>query len=86
MYNAEILPPVGVGICTLINWVFTILVTLVFPIGTQYAGIQVMFFVFMMFCVLGIIMIFFLCKETKGKTLAEIDELWDKDLRKKGLL
>ena len=69
LYLSDILPPIGVGVCTMNVWIFTILVGYFFPYINDNYGITTCFIIFTTLSLIGMIFIYFTIKETKGKTL-----------------
>lgn len=73
LYNAEILPDKGVSLSTLANWACVIIITFLFPVCNDNFGIWPIFLVFALCAILGLVMILFWVKETKGLTSTEIE-------------
>ena len=66
------------SIATLSNWLLAFIVTKTFP--TMQAGLSVQgtYWFFGGWCFVGFVFVYFLLPETKGKTLEEIEALFDK--------
>ena len=66
------------SIATLSNWLLAFIVTKTFP--TMQAGLTVQgtYWFFGGWCFVGFVFVYFLLPETKGKTLEEIEALFDK--------
>jgi len=77
LYIAEILPPTGQTITTLVNWLFVTIIGLVFPVLLDKIKIQGCFAIFMLCCIAGLIIICVFCKETKNKTFEEIESMFE---------
>ncbi|XP_003746110.1 facilitated trehalose transporter Tret1 [Galendromus occidentalis] len=67
----------GTGIATAFNWFCAFLVTFIFPDVSKSPGPHYAFAFFAVITVLGIAMVIFLVPETKGKSLEEIEALFD---------
>ena len=79
MYVAEILPDIGIALVILSNWIEVLIIGFLFPIVADPevigAGWTFLFFACISFS--GIIFIMFFVKETKGKSLPEIEALFN---------
>jgi len=75
LYNAEILPDIGIGIAVLVNWVCAMLVVQTFTLLSGPLGDSA-FLIFFGFCVIGLFFLIVFVKETKDKTAAEIEEMY----------
>ncbi|XP_063221010.1 facilitated trehalose transporter Tret1-like [Bacillus rossius redtenbacheri] len=60
--------------CAFVNWFLAFVVTLVFPYMLSGLGPAISFWLFSSVCLLGLLFVWFLCIETKGKTLEEIQK------------
>jgi MFS family permease len=75
IYNSEILPDKGSGICTMVNWVTTIGISVVFPIIVDSEiGLPGAAMIFGGISFVGTCFMFKFVKETKGKTADLIDK------------
>jgi len=72
LYVSEILPDIGVGIATLLNWATCVLVVQTFPYMLKNIGASPTFLIFASICFAGFIFILKWIKETKGKQPHEI--------------
>lgn len=77
LYIAEILPPSGQTITTLVNWLFVTVIGLGFPILQEQIHIEGCFAIFMLCCIAGLIIIVIWCKETRDKTFEEIEAMFE---------
>jgi MFS family permease len=66
----------GVAIATAANWGAAWLVTQFFLTLTGWIGEAATFFLFAAMCGVGFAFVWFLVPETKGKTLAQIQQMW----------
>jgi sugar porter (SP) family MFS transporter len=66
----------GVAVATAANWGAAWLVTQFFLSLTEWIGEVGTFYLFAAMCVVGFAFVWFLLPETKGKTLAEIQQMW----------
>ncbi len=66
----------GVSLATAANWGAAWLVTQFFLSLTDWVGDAGTFWLFAAMCVVAFVFIWFLLPETKGKTLAEIQQMW----------
>lgn len=77
---AEIFPlevrSLGMGIATLANWGFNLVVSLTFPMLLHSLGGSGVFLLYALFSVMGWFFIKRFVPETKGKTLEEIEAYW----------
>lgn len=80
VYISEIFPnlvrSLALSIATLSLWLADFVVTLSFPIMAKQLGVSVTMFCYAFFCVVAFIYMFFKVKETKGKSLEEIETLF----------
>ncbi|MEO8720607.1 MAG: sugar porter family MFS transporter [Ginsengibacter sp.] len=80
VYLSEIFPnlirSLALSIATLSLWLADFAVTLSFPIMTKHLGVSVTMFCYAIFCSLAFIYMFIKVKETKGKSLEEIETLF----------
>lgn len=76
---AEIFPnhirSTGVAISTFFLWLGTYVLTLTFPVMMNKLGGDIAFWIYAGICVLGFLFIYFKVKETKGKTLEELEKI-----------
>lgn len=66
----------GVSIATFFLWLACYLLTLTFPVIMGKFGGYVAFWIYAGICVLGFLFVYFKVKETKGKTLEEIETMF----------
>jgi len=83
IYIADILPDVAIGMAVLGNWSSAFIIGLGFPIVADHLGMGGGFLVFAVLSAVGTIYMFFNIKETKGKSQAEIADMFD-DSKKAG--
>lgn len=67
------------SIAVLSLWVANFVLSYTFPIMTEAFSIEATFWVYAGVCVLGALFIKFCIPETKGKTLEEIEKMWQKE-------
>lgn len=58
-----------------VNFFLSFVVTLIFPILSDFIGMHLMFYAFAFCCFIGIIFVYKILPETKGKSLYEIQKL-----------
>jgi len=68
----------AVAITTFVQWVFTFLVVLLFPYVLDALGGSVTFLFLATMAFIQLLIAWFFIKETKGKSLEEIEGLWEK--------
>ena len=73
VYMADILPDVGLGVAALANWLTVFVIGMAFPPLASGIGTAQAFFIFTGLSFIGVIFILVWCKETKGKSQAEIN-------------
>ena len=78
------MPIRGVSIATLTNWVFVFGIGLLFPILVDVMSINILFFIFCGFTILGLFFCKYFMFETMGLTKEEIEKLFFKKERKQG--
>ncbi|KAF9280588.1 hypothetical protein BGZ68_007133 [Mortierella alpina] len=82
-YPAEIYPlrirSKAVSLSTASNWAFNFILAYAVPPALQNIQYRT-YFIFAVFCVLMTIHVFFMFPETKGRTLEEMDELFNSDV------
>lgn len=66
----------AVSLCTLVLWIAVWIVGQFFPWMLKNAGAANTFFTFAFFCILNLIFCYRLVKETKNKTLEELEEIY----------
>ena len=77
LYNAEIMTEAGMSIATFINWVVTILISLLTPtMINEWPKEAATFYMYAGFCLLGLVFVLIWVKETKGKTAKEIRQMF----------
>lgn len=80
VYISEIFPnlvrSLALSIATLSLWLADFAVTLTFPIMAKQLGVSATMFCYAVFCVIAFIYMFFKVRETKGKSLEEIETLF----------
>ncbi|KAK9464769.1 general substrate transporter [Lipomyces arxii] len=83
IYVSEIFPlkqrATANGFCAAVNWTFNFLLAFCVPPGFKNIQWRV-YIIFAIFCVLMTVHVFFMFPETKGKTLEEIDLIWEEHL------
>lgn len=81
VYISEIFPnlirSLALSIATLSLWLADFAVTLSFPIMAKQLGVATTMTCYSIFCFIAFIYMFFKVKETKGKSLEEIENLFD---------
>lgn len=79
MLMSELFSPeikgIASGIAVLANWVFAFLVTFSFPLMTSNLGEHVTFYIFSCIMACGTVFVYFVVPETRGKSLAEIQQV-----------
>jgi SP family arabinose:H+ symporter-like MFS transporter len=82
VYLSEIFPNLirglALSIATLCLWLADFVVTYTFPVMTKQLGTASTMFCYAGFCALAFVYMLFKVKETKGKTLEEIETLFIK--------
>lgn len=73
MFSSEI-KGIASGIAILVNWSLAFVVTMFFPIMNAALGEHITFYIFSCILGLGSVFVYFLVPETRGKTLAQIQE------------
>ncbi|MBX6360585.1 MAG: sugar porter family MFS transporter [Acidobacterium ailaaui] len=66
----------GVSIATFFLWLACYILTLTFPVIMENFGGYTAFWIYAGICALGFLFVYFMVKETKGKTLEEMEELF----------
>ena len=74
----------GVSVATAANWGAAWLVTQFFLTLTDTIGESGTFYLFAVMCVVAFVFIWFLLPETKGRTLAEIQQMWERNAGRGG--
>jgi len=75
IYNADLLPDRGVGICTMVNWLTALILIAVFPFMVESKlQLKWTFLIFSIISLIGFIFALAFMKETKGKVESEIEE------------
>lgn len=86
---AEIYPlkirGLAMSVATMANWAANLVVSLTFLTLTQALGLSATFWTFGLFTVAAWLFVYFLMPETKGRTLEEIQELWRRGERPRGV-
>ena len=77
LYNAEIMRDKAVAIATFLNWFISLVISVCIPFLVKKFDIGWIFLSFAIFTALGSVFIAVFMRETRGKTQAEIDELFD---------
>lgn len=77
LYNAEIMRDKAVAIATFLNWFISLVISVSIPFLVKKFDIGWIFLSFAIFTAIGSIFIAIFMKETRGKTQAEIDEMFD---------
>jgi MFS transporter, SP family, galactose:H+ symporter len=68
----------GVSIATFANWLATLLVSISFLTLINHTGKPLTFWIYAILAIIGLVFCWFLVPETKGKTLEQIEEYWEK--------
>ncbi|HLR37201.1 MAG TPA: sugar porter family MFS transporter [Chitinophagaceae bacterium] len=68
----------GVSIATFFLWLACYVLTLTFPVIMDHFGGYTAFWMYAGVCVLGFFFVYFKVKETKGKTLEEMEEVFNR--------
>jgi len=80
VYLAEIFPnrirSIALSVATLALWLADFVVTLTFPVLTKQLGIAGTMFIYAGFCAVAFVYMLFKVKETKGKSLEEVESLF----------
>ena len=80
VYLSEIFPNLirsqALSIATLALWLADFAVTLSFPVMTKHLGVSYTMFCYALLCVVAFIYMFYKVKETKGRSLEEIETLF----------
>ncbi|KAK9245518.1 general substrate transporter [Lipomyces tetrasporus] len=83
IYVSEIFPlkqrAIANGFCASINWTFNFLLAFCVPPGFKNIQWRV-YIIFAIFCVIMTFHVFFMFPETKGKTLEEVDLIWEENI------
>mmetsp|Transcript_102 Transcript_102/g.198 ORF Transcript_102/g.198 Transcript_102/m.198 type:complete len:265 (-) Transcript_102:19-813(-) len=82
LYMAEIMQDKAVSIATVLNWSINLIISLVTPKLINKIGQDNIGYIFIVcggFTVLGTLFMFFFMKETRGKTQAQIEEMFMRD-------
>ncbi|KAK9479320.1 general substrate transporter [Lipomyces japonicus] len=83
VYVAEIFPlkqrATANGVCAAFNWVFNFALAFCVPAGFKNIQYRT-YFIFAVLCVVMTVHVYFMFPETKGRTLEEIDLLWDSNV------
>ena len=74
----------AVSVATAANWGAAWMVTQFFLSLTEAIGESVTFYLFAFMCVVSFVFIWFKQPETKGRTLAEIQEMWERKADRAG--
>jgi hypothetical protein len=80
VYLAEIFPnlvrSLALSVATLALWLADFLVTLTFPVMTKHLGTSYTMFCYAMLCAAAFVYMLFKVKETKGRSLEEMETLF----------
>ncbi|KAK9241392.1 general substrate transporter [Lipomyces kononenkoae] len=83
IYVSEIFPlkqrALANGFCASINWTFNFLLAFCVPPGFKYIQWRV-YIIFAIFCVIMTVHVFFMFPETKGRTLEEVDLIFEENI------
>lgn len=76
--NADLLPEIAAGICSSVNWSFSILVIFLFPIlsDENVIGLKGVFMIFAGFTLVYLVFIVVFLKDTSNKTYHEIEMIY----------
>ncbi|BAK20936.1 arabinose-proton symporter [Melissococcus plutonius ATCC 35311] len=62
------------GLASSLNWLGSFLVGLLFPIMTAHMSQEIVFAIFGVICLLGVLFVQFFVPETRGRTLEQIEQ------------
>ena len=86
VYTAESMPlynrALGISIATSVNWLFTFVLSITFPSFWTTFHPTGTFLYYAAWCVVGFFLVLFFVPETKGRTLEELDAIFDIPMRK----
>jgi len=68
----------AMSIVTFFNWSVNFLTAFIFPWFVDHAGIDIGFFTFAGFCFVATLFFYRMVPETKGKSLEEIEQYWNR--------
>lgn len=74
--NADLLPDIGVGICSTVNWITCIIVVVSFPYMLEPLQLQGIFLIYTVLTFVIVVFMFFVFKETKDKTEIDIEKIY----------
>jgi sugar porter (SP) family MFS transporter len=81
VYTAESMPlynrALGISIATSVNWLFTFLLSITFPSFWTTFKPTGTFLYYAAWCLIGFFLVLFFVPETKGRTLEELDAIFD---------
>ena len=83
LYCAEIIPAIGMGAATALQWLAAFGVGYLVPQLEDYIDVQVFIYFFIACNIIAYIFTIVTCIETKGLTEAEIVEKYEAKIRKK---
>ena len=72
IYSSETTTDRGVGLALGSNWLFTVLIGLLFPYASRELGFAVVFLIFSGFCLLALVFTLVWVVETKGLSSYEV--------------
>ncbi|HEX5555577.1 MAG TPA: sugar porter family MFS transporter [Chitinophagaceae bacterium] len=76
----------GVAIATFFLWLACYILTLTFPVIMKQFGGYTAFWIYAGICVLGFLFVYFRVRETKGKTLEELESFFVSDKSARGVV
>jgi sugar porter (SP) family MFS transporter len=62
----------GTSFINMLQWAFTLMISLTFPLMMKYIGLAVTYWIFSVIGVLCLVLLFILMPETKGRTIGEV--------------
>jgi len=69
------------AVATFVNWGTNFGTAFLFPWFVAAVGMHAGFFVFALFCLIAVLFFYKTVPETKGKTLEEIEQFWQEEMR-----
>lgn len=76
--NADLLPDIGVGICSTVNWITCIFVVVSFPYMLEPMKLQGIFLLYTILTFIIVVFMFLVFKETKNKSEIDIEKIYSK--------
>lgn len=75
----EIVPDLGMSIIVFVNWGVAMIIGQFFPVIVESFGLENSMVILCLFCIMAVVGVMKLVKETKGKTKEEIVHLYNPD-------